>query len=927
MAGEGQLIRIDGRRLRVTNLDKVLYPATGTTKGEVIDYFTRIAPLMIPHVVGRPVTRKRWPEGVDAPSFFAKDLERGAPDWVRRMPIDHSTGAKDYPLVGDRPTLVYLAQVASLELHVPQWRFGPDGGRANPDRIVLDLDPGPGAGLVECAEVARVLRDILTGMGLEPYPVTSGSKGIHLYAALPGTQTSEQITSVARELARAIEADQPDLVVSQMAKAQRPGKVFIDWSQNNGSKTTIAPYSLRGREQPMVAAPRTWEELDDPDLRHLLFGEVLERAETMGDPLAPLGFHADGRASADGPLAAYIAKRTADLTPEPVPDNALGGRAASGLPRFVIQEHHASRLHWDLRLERDGVLVSWAVPKGVPETPSRNHLAVMTEDHPLEYATFEGEIPRGEYGAGTMTIWDAGVYDLEKWRDDEVIFTAHGRPGGPLGDVRLALIRTDGAGEKSTWLLHRMKGDAARARDSADVPPFAHVSSGSHSPLGAAAGLGADADTDSGAGPTTGALADSDADADTDTDTHTGAVGDTDPRAGAGAVAPAYAAPAPRVSRNSHAKTGSTREQPQSNPAATRPQPTTPPAPAADPRVSGNSHAKTGNTKRQPESDHSDVRPMLATSATPARAHDAVRSWGDRAWAELKWDGIRALGIWDGDSLQLRGRNGTDITARYPELTAQAPAVFGDTPLTVDGEIVALDDTGRPSFSLLQNRMHLTGARDIAREAQRTPTAWYLFDVLAHDGVDVAHLPLAERRRLLEQLHTAPPRIDIPPVFDDLDTALTTARRHRLEGVVLKDPRSTYRRGQRTEQWLKVKLTSTQEVVIGAIRPGKGGRSGSIGSLLLGIPDEEGLRYVGRVGSGFSDRTLARLGEALTPLRTDENPFVGIPRADASDALWVRPEIVGEVEFAEFTPGGTLRHARWRGLRPDKSPAEVTREQ
>ncbi|MCR2814291.1 ATP-dependent DNA ligase [Microbacterium jiangjiandongii] len=856
MAGEGQLIRIDGRRLRVTNLDKVLYPATGTTKGEVIDYVTRIAPLMIPHVAGRPVTRKRWPEGVDAPSFFAKDLERGAPDWVRRMPIDHSTGAKDYPLVGDRPTLVYLAQVASLELHVPQWRFGPDGERGNPDRLVLDLDPGPGAGLAECAEVARTLREILTGMGLEPYPVTSGSKGIHLYAALPGTQSSEQIASVARELARAVEADQPDLVVSQMAKAQRPGKVLIDWSQNNGAKTTIAPYSLRGREQPMVAAPRTWEELDDPDLRHLLFGEVLARASTMGDPLAPLGFHADGRASSDGPLAAYIAKRTAGVTPEPVPDNALGGRAASGLPRFVIQEHHASRLHWDLRLERDGVLVSWAVPKGVPETPSRNHLAVMTEDHPLEYATFEGEIPRGEYGAGTMTIWDAGVYDLEKWRDDEVIFTAHGRPGGRLGDVRLALIRTDGAGEKSTWLLHRMKGDAAPPRDSADGPSISHVSSGSHSRLGA-----------------------------------------------------------PRRAPSDTASTSASSQAADSAP-----------DPAPDARVSGNSHAETRNTPQRPGSDPSDARPMLATSATPARAHDAARTWGDRAWAELKWDGIRALGIWDGSELQLRGRNGTDITARYPELTAEAAAVFGDTPITVDGEIVALDDTGRPSFSLLQNRMHLTGTRDIAREAQRTPTAWYLFDVIALDGADIAHLPLAERRRLLEELPTAPPRIDIPPVFDDLDTALTTARRHRLEGVVLKNPQSIYRRGQRTEQWLKVKLTSTQEVVIGAIRPGKGGRHGSIGSLLLGIPDEEGLRYVGRVGSGFSDRTLARLTETLTPLRTDENPFIGIPRADASDALWVRPDVVGEVEFAEFTPGGTLRHARWRGLRPDKSPSEVTRE-
>ena len=223
MGGE-QIVEVGGHRLKLTNLDKVLYPETGTTKGEVIDYYTRIAPLLIPHVIGRPVTRKRWVEGVGTdehpgPVFFAKDLERGAPSWVKRSPIQHSGGAKDYPLVGDVPTLVYLAQVASLELHVPQWRFAPDGGRGPADRLVLDLDPGPGAGLAECAVVAGWARAILTDMGLEPYPVTSGSKGIHLYAALPPGQSTERASALAHELAKAIEADHTDLVVSSMKKA------------------------------------------------------------------------------------------------------------------------------------------------------------------------------------------------------------------------------------------------------------------------------------------------------------------------------------------------------------------------------------------------------------------------------------------------------------------------------------------------------------------------------------------------------------------------------------------------------------------------------------------------------------------------------------------------------------------------------------
>src|SRR6185312_15950468 len=217
---------------------------------------------------------------------------------------------------------------------------------------------------------------------------------------------------------------------------------------------------LRGRPRPTVAAPRTWAEIEDPGLRHLLFDEVLERMETIGDPMEALGFHYGGREAEVGPLAAYISKRTAGRTPEPVPSNALGETPHGEMPTFVIQEHHATALHWDFRLEHDGVLVSWAVPRGVPHSYKRNNLAIQTEDHPMDYGSFEGTIPAGEYGGGSVTIWDDGRYELEKWRDDEIIATLEGRAGGPLGRVRLALIRTQGQGEKSSWLLHRMKTDA-----------------------------------------------------------------------------------------------------------------------------------------------------------------------------------------------------------------------------------------------------------------------------------------------------------------------------------------------------------------------------------------------------------------------------------------------------------------------------------
>ncbi len=288
-----QQVTVGGHRLRLTHLDKVMYPETGTTKAEVIDYYTRVAEFLIPHAKDRPATRKRWVSGVGTAAkpgqvFFEKNLPDSAPSWITRREIQHTDHVNSYPLVNDLATLVWIAQQNGLEIHVPQWRFGRNGVRRNPDRMVLDLDPGEGAGLAECVEVAKLVRAILRDIGLEPMPVTSGSKGIHLYAALDGSQSSDQVSAVAHELARALEADHPDLVVSDQRKTGRVGKVLLDWSQNNGSKTTIVPYSLRGRLRPTVAAPRTWRELLSPQLRQLEFSEVLDRLKAKGDPLAEL---------------------------------------------------------------------------------------------------------------------------------------------------------------------------------------------------------------------------------------------------------------------------------------------------------------------------------------------------------------------------------------------------------------------------------------------------------------------------------------------------------------------------------------------------------------------------------------------------------------------------------------------------------------
>ncbi|WP_324651252.1 ATP-dependent DNA ligase [Georgenia sp. H159] len=821
--GDPVVVQVDGHRLRLTNLDKVLYPATGTTKADVLDYYARIAPVMLPHCAGRPATRKRWPNGVgtaDAPGevFFQKNLGSGAPDWVERVDIEHSDHVNTYPIVNEAATLAWFAQVAALEVHVPQWRVGSDGRRRPPDRLVLDLDPGEGAGMAECVEVARLARDILQGMGLEPVPVTSGSKGVHLYAPLRGTASSEEVSEVARELARSLEADHPDLVVSNMKKELRRGKVLVDWSQNNKNKTTIAPYSLRGREHPMVAAPRTWRELLHPNVRHLDHREVLERVERRGDPMADLAEAADqagGQPRRDR-LEVYRAKRDASRTPEPVPSAVAPD---DGSLAFVIQEHHASRLHWDLRLAHDGVLVSWALPKCVPTSPRKNHLAVQTEDHPMEYLTFHGTIPKGEYGAGEMTIWDHGTYTFEKWREGkEVIVTLTGQedgglagPDGPGRTSRFALIHTGGrsADEDNHWLIHLM---------------------------------GASRDDDDGGG------------------------------------------------RGARARRGGGERSPGG-----------------------------GETGSAPASS---IEPMMAT-LSDVHVLDPSADWA----IEMKWDGVRAVVVVEDGQVRLMSRSGRDVTASYPELGDLAECVHATTAV-LDGEIVALTPTGRPDFGLLQQRIQLTDQRVIARAAAEDPVRLMLFDALEVEGRSLLRRTYDERREVLEEVVDtgASALVDVPPAFDgDLEAAIAASRGWQLEGVVAKRRDSVYTPGRRSRSWLKIKHAATQEAVVVGWRPGQGNREGKVGSLLLALPEDGELRYIGRVGTGFSEREASQWARELG---RDERktPPVDVPRAEARDARWVTPRRVAEVEFGEWTSTGRLRHPRWRGWRPDKEPADVVLE-
>ena len=799
MAADGAQVEMDGHRFALTNLSKVLYPATGTTKADVIGYYADVASAMLPLVQGRPVTRKRWPNGVNTAPFFHKNIDKGTPAWIPRATITHKDRTITYPLLDSPAALAWMGQNAALELHVPQWRFDPDGGVGLADRAVFDLDPGPGVELIHCAEVALAIRSRLADLELIAYPVTSGSKGLHLYVPLAEQRTSEQVSQFAKLLAETIERDMPKLVVSKMAKDLRPGKVFIDWSQNSAAKTTIAPYSLRGKESPSVAAPRTWEEIEGPDLRQLDYREVVERLHSAIDPFQPAG---SAQRSVAQKLATYRSKRSADRTPEPVPAPDAPAIGAGGDDTFVIQEHHATALHWDFRLERDGVLVSWAVPKGIPTTSRENRLAVQTEDHPLEYADFAGTINHGEYGGGDVTIWDSGRYSLEKWRDDEVIVTLDGtRARG-----RFALIRTKrGAGpgaaaKGNQWLMHRTK----------DQPDLEEVV----------------------------------------------------PRPGG--------------------KFGPDRK------IAHRPPPT-------------------------------ELLPMLATPGTL----DDVTGQGWRL--EGKWDGVRAIVEVGDGHFRLVSRNGNDVTAAYPELREIFSALAGHVAV-LDGEIVALDADGRSDFGLLQRRMKLTKPHDINRVSEEVPVRLLLFDILHLDGISLLRKAYDDRRRVLSALDPHGETFSVPDLLTGTpaETVATTKEMH-WEGILAKKADSVYLPGKRAHTWIKIKNTSDQEVVIVGWRPGKGRRDNGIGALLAAVPTEDGFDFVGRVGTGFTDAMLDDMADTLQPLAVQSSPVTGpMPRAETVGVRWVRPELVGEVTYSEWTPEGRLRHPRWRGLRPDKSVGDLT---
>jgi bifunctional non-homologous end joining protein LigD len=433
MGRKTEQLTVGRRRIEVSNLDKVLYPGTKFTKAELIDYYVSVSKFILPHLKDRPVTLKRFPDGVFGEAFYEKNAPAFTPSWIKTAPVPRRETVRTdirYILINDLATLVWVANLASIELH-PFLHRAPRLDR--PTAIVFDCDPGEGANILHAAEVALMLREVLQELGFDSYAKVSGSKGVQVYVPLNSPVSYDETQPFAQGIAQLLAQREPRLVVWQMPKRLRTKKVFIDWSQNSDYKTTVSVYSLRAKTyRPYVSLPVHWRELSEAlntkDADALFFTpvEAIERVQKLGDLFKPLlskvqRFPAElrryfeqqrvGRAKTTDALKPYAAKRDFRKTAEPKP--TMPRRSGQGSRRrFVVQKHAASHLHYDFRLEMHDVLKSWSVPKGPPFKKDERRLAMPTEDHPIDYLDFEGIIPKGQYGGGTVMVWDIGTYEL-----------------------------------------------------------------------------------------------------------------------------------------------------------------------------------------------------------------------------------------------------------------------------------------------------------------------------------------------------------------------------------------------------------------------------------------------------------------------------------------------------------------------------------
>jgi DNA ligase D-like protein (predicted ligase)/DNA ligase D-like protein (predicted polymerase)/DNA ligase D-like protein (predicted 3'-phosphoesterase) len=765
-----QFAQVGRRQIELSNLTKVLYPEDQITKAHILEYYLKVSSAFLAHAKGRPLSVVRFPEGIHGQSFFQKNRPDWAPDWLEHVVLGEEK--KDYVIATEPASIAWLANLACLELHQMHSR-APNFDK--PDYIVYDLDPPDTFKFTQVAELALKFRQHLETFGYRPFVKTTGRKGLHIVTPIEPKWDFQTAFEAAKAVAQPFVESRGSTLTLQIKKELRKGKVLLDIYRNRSSQTIIGAYSLRGLEGAPVSTPLLWEELETLETPKSLNLHTVPERLASGDPWEAIAGYATAihtqsqlkpaakknlkpsrKYKSPEQLDSYSAKRSFERTPEPEP--GMPSKAGSA---FVVHRHHASRLHYDLRLEKDGVLRSWAVPKGLPPRPGIMRLAVNVEDHPLDYVNFEGVIPKGEYGGGTMWKFAQGWHEISKQKKDGFYFRLH----SPQLNGEYRIHHT----KENQWLLERV-----------DSPQIDWL--------------------------------------------------------------------------------------------------------------------------------QSNIEPMLGQPAkTPPNSGDYLY--------ELKWDGIRALITLDEGTIKIRGRKGMDFTDKFPELLVVDES-FRATSGVFDGEIVCLEPDGKPNFGDVITRMQQTSAGAIERLKAKHAAVCYLFDCLYLDGRAIVNEPLTRRREWLADAIRTGGSYRVSEAMEDGPSLFAAVREMGLEGIMAKQRNSPYLPGKRSESWLKIKARQTTECVIVGYTKGEGERRTKFGALHLAQFVDDILKYRGKVGTGFDEKTMAAIFEQLSKLTIKSRPVKEKP-LDAAQSVWVEPKLMCEVQYARITPDGMLREPVFIRLRPD----------
>ncbi len=713
----------------------------------------------------RPLTLIRYPDGIDKTKFYSKTCPDWAPPWIKRQDIQHSEEVVPYAVINNTAGIVWLANLAALEIHPMQMVTT---SMEYPDHFIFDIDPPEGSDFSGVKEISLKLKAFLESYKYKPFVKTSGSKGVHIVVPILAQHPHEEMVECVKGLAKLFVQQNKETSTLNLQKGSRNGKTLIDIYRNHMAQTTVSAYSLRAKPEASISTPVTWDHLMQLDSsKDITINNIDAHLEKYGDVWKDMdksavalhthtGQGEEVNEEVKAKLKSYLSKRDFAKSPEPQPQLSLTNQN-----RFSVQLHDASNLHYDLRLEDQGVLLSWAIPKGLPYKPGVKRLAIRTEDHPMEYLDFEGTIPKDEYGAGEMWVFAIGKTKWIKKTETKYEFELD----SPQLKGHYYLYRTKG----EQWLVER-KNEAA--------------------------------------------------------DTFLKEV----------------------------------------------------------------------------------VKPQLADVSKNVPT-------GINYTYEIKWDGIRAMIYVEDDQVKILSRSGRDITSQFPELQIAPDAFYIENGI-FDGEIISMDEKGRPIFSNVISRLHTAGERSIQAAVHKNPVYCYLYDCLYLDGRNICAEPLSKRQAWLRVSLKKNNQYRLSETMTDGKALYDAAKAMNLEGIMAKDKTKSYEPGARNRHWLKVKFRETISAEIIGYTEGKGDRFNLFGAIHIAVREDQRWKYLGKVGTGFDEDKMIQLLGLMNDLPKSLK-LIEENIEEPSRTVWIEPKLWCEVQYASLTNKGTLREPVFVGLRPD----------